>query len=99
MDDIDSSTRGLCAILSGNLVAQEGSLSFICGRPGESWSSLGEANEFVLESLNFAGDIVQDGNCRKRAILKNRLDSLFINLDYGGWARSPFLLTSNFNRW
>ena len=38
--DIDSSTRGFCAILSRDLVAQERSLSFTYGRPVESCSSL-----------------------------------------------------------
>ena len=52
----------------------------------------GKPNEFVLKPLNFANDIVRGGNCRKRVILKNRSDTLFINLDYGGWARSPFLI-------
>ena len=42
LDDIDSSTRGFCAILSGDLVAHERSLSFTYGRPAESWSSLGQ---------------------------------------------------------
>ena len=40
LEDIDSSTRGFCAILSRDLVAQERSLSFTYGRPVESWSSL-----------------------------------------------------------
>ena len=38
--DIDSPTRGFCAILSRDLVAQERSLSFTYGRPVESCSSL-----------------------------------------------------------
>ena len=53
----------------------------------------GQAVKLVLELLNFAVDIVRGGNCRKRAILKNRSDTLFINLDYGGWARSPFFFS------
>ena len=40
LEDIHSSTRGFCAILSRDLVAQERSLSFNYGRPMESWSSL-----------------------------------------------------------
>ena len=40
--DIDSSTSGFCAILSGDLVVQERSLSFTYGRPVESCSSLGQ---------------------------------------------------------
>ena len=43
--------------------------------------------------LNFADDNAQGGNCRKRAILKNRSDALFINLNYGGWAMSPFFIS------
>ena len=63
LDNIDSSTRGFCAVLSGDLVAHERSLSFTYGRPAESWSSLGQMyfgkpNKFVLEPLNFADDIV-----------------------------------------
>ena len=52
----------------------------------------GKQNEFVLEALNFADDVVRGSNCRKRAILKNRLNALFVDLDYGEWARSPFLV-------
>ena len=59
----------------------------------------GKPDKFVLEPLNFADDIIRGGNCRKRAVLKNRSDTLFIKLNYGGWARSHFLLTSNFNWW
>ena len=40
LQDIDSSTRGFCAILSRDLVAQERSLSFTYGRPVDSCSSL-----------------------------------------------------------
>ena len=40
LEDIDSSTRGFCAILSRDLVEQERSLSFTHGRPVESCSSL-----------------------------------------------------------
>ena len=40
LDDTDSSTKEFCAILSGDLAAQERSLSFTYGRPAESWSSL-----------------------------------------------------------
>ena len=36
LEDIDSSTRGFCAILSGDLVAHERSRSFIYRRPAES---------------------------------------------------------------
>ena len=39
-EDIDSSTRVFCAVLSGDLVAQERSLSFTYGRPVEPCSSL-----------------------------------------------------------
>ena len=42
LDEIHSSTRGFCAILSRELVAHERSLSFTYGRPAESWSSLGQ---------------------------------------------------------
>ena len=50
-------------------------------------------NKFVSEPLNFADDIVRGDNCRKRAVLKNRSDALFINLNYGGWARSSFFIS------
>ena len=40
LGDIDSSTRGFCAILSRDLVAHERSLSFTYRSPAESWSSL-----------------------------------------------------------
>ena len=50
-------------------------------------------NKFVLEPLNFADDIVQGDNCRKRVILKNRLDLLLINLNCGGQARFPFFIS------
>ena len=40
LEDIDSSTRGFCAFLSRDLVAQERSLSFTNRRPVESWSNL-----------------------------------------------------------
>ena len=40
LENIDSSTRGFCAILSRDLVAQERSLYFTYGRPVESCSSL-----------------------------------------------------------
>ena len=53
----------------------------------------GKPNKFVLEPLNFADDIDRGDNCRKRAVLKNRLDALFINLNYGGRARSPFFIS------
>ena len=45
------------------------------------WQTKGNPNKLVLEPLNFADDIVQDGNGRKRAVFKNRSDALFINLD------------------
>ena len=45
-----------------------------------------------MEPLKFADNVVRGGNRRKRAILKNRLDVLFVDLNYGGWARSPFLV-------
>ena len=38
-------------------------------------------NKLVLELLNFADDIVRGGNCRKRAVFKNWLDALLVNLD------------------
>ena len=44
-------------------------------------NGLGKLNKLVLEPLNSIDDIVQGGNCQKRAILKNGLDALFINLD------------------
>ena len=53
----------------------------------------GKPEKLVLEPLNFADDIVRGGNCRKSAVLKNRSDTLFINLGYGGWARSPFFMS------
>ena len=43
----------------------------------------GKPNIFVLEPLNFANDIVRFGNSRKRAVFKNWMDALFINLDQG----------------
>ena len=90
MEDIDSSTRGFCAILSRDLEAQERSLSFKYGRPVESCSNLeqiyfgkrrGKPYKFVLEPLDFADDIVRSSNSRKRAIFKNWTDALFVNLD------------------
>ena len=64
---------------------------------GEAWGKCilvneGKPNKFVLEPLNFT-DIVRGGNCRKRAVLENRSDALFITLDHGGWARSPFFIS------
>ena len=50
----------------------------------------GKPNKLVFELLNFTDDIVPGGNCRKRAVLKDRSDTLLINLDYGRWTRSPF---------
>ena len=89
MEDIDSPTRGFCAILSRDLAAQERSLSFTYGRPVESCSSLkqmyfGKRRESrinVLEPLNFADDIVRSSNSRKRAVFKNWTEALFVNLD------------------
>ena len=65
------------------------SLFFTYGRPVESWSSFeqmflvneGKPNKLVLESLNFADDIVRGSNCRKRTIFKNWSDTSFINLN------------------
>ena len=56
------------------------------------WKTEGKPNKFALEPLYFAGDIVRSGNRRKRAVLKNWSDTLFVDLNYGGWARSPFLV-------
>ena len=42
LDDIDSSARGFCAVLSGDMFLHERSLSFTYGRPVESLSSLGQ---------------------------------------------------------
>ena len=50
-------------------------------------------NQLVLEQMNFANDIIRSGNCRTRPILKNRSDTLFINLDNGGWVRSKFFMS------
>ena len=50
-------------------------------------------DKLVLEPLNFADDIVRGGNCGKRVVFKNTSDTLFINLDYGGWARSPVFMS------
>ena len=44
------------------------------------WETEGKPNKLVLEPLNFADDIVRGGNCRKRAVVKNWPDALFINL-------------------
>ena len=52
----------------------------------------GKPNKLVWDPLNFADDIVRGCNCQKRAIFKNWSDALFINLDEGGWARSPFFV-------
>ena len=41
----------------------------------------GKPYKFVSEPLNFADDIVQSSNSRKRAIFKNWTDALFVNLD------------------
>ena len=59
----------------------------------------GKPNKFVLESLNFADDIVRGGNGQKKAVFKNRSAALVINLDKAGWARSPLLLASSLKRW
>ena len=106
LEDIDSSTRGFCAILSRDLIAQERSLSFTHGRPVESCSSLEQmyfgkrrASRISLELPNFVDDIVRSGNSRKRAVFKNWTDALFVNLDQGGWARPPFLLTRSLRWW
>ena len=40
LEDLNSSTRAFCAVLSRDLVAHEMSLSFTYGRPVESGSSL-----------------------------------------------------------
>ena len=52
----------------------------------------GKPYKFVLGPLNFADDIVRSSDSRKRAVLKNGTDALFVNLDYGGWARPPFFV-------
>ena len=44
----------------------------------------GKLNKIVLEPLNFADDVVRGGHCRNRAILKNKSNALFVDLDYGG---------------
>ena len=41
----------------------------------------GKRNKFVLEPLNFADDVVQDDDGRKRAVFKNWSGTLFVNLD------------------
>ena len=41
----------------------------------------GKPNKFVLEPLNFADDVVRDGDGRKRAVFRNWSDTLFVNLD------------------
>ena len=53
----------------------------------------GKPYKFVLELLNFADDIVRGDTCRKRAILKNRSDALYLSLNHGGRARSPFFIS------
>ena len=53
----------------------------------------GKLNKFVLEPLNFTDDIFWGDSCRKRAARKDRADALFINLDHGGRARSPFFIS------
>ena len=52
----------------------------------------GKLNKIILELLNFADDVVQDGDGRKGAVFKNWSDTLFVYLDYGGWARPPFFV-------
>ena len=52
----------------------------------------GKSNKFVLEPLNFADDIVRGDNSQKRAVFKNWSDTVFINLDLGGWARSSLFV-------
>ena len=42
LEDMDSSTRGFCAVLSRDFDAHERSLSFTYQRPEESWSSSGQ---------------------------------------------------------
>ena len=56
----------------------------------------GKPNKFVLEPLNFADDIVRGDNCQKRAVLKNRSDALFINLNMVNGLGPHFLLASRF---
>ena len=53
------------------------------------WSQ-GKPYKFALEPLNFADDIVRSSNSRTRPVFKNGTDTLFVNLDYSGWARPPF---------
>ena len=53
---------------------------------------MGKPNKLVLEPLNFVDDIVLGGNGQKRAVFKYWSGALFINLDKGGCARSPFFL-------
>ena len=45
------------------------------------WHLKGKSEKLVLEPLNFADDIVQSGNRRKRAVFKKMSGALFINLD------------------
>ena len=59
----------------------------------------GKPDKLVLEPLNFADDIVRDGNCRKRAIFKNWSDTLFINLVKVDGIGPHFLLASSLKRW
>ena len=52
-----------------------------------------------MEPFNFADDCVQCCYGQKGAIFKNWSDALFIDLQYGGRAGSPFLLTKSLIRW
>ena len=49
----------------------------------------GKPNKFVWEALNFADHGVRGGDRRNRAVLSA---ALFVDLDYGEWAQSPFLV-------
>ena len=52
----------------------------------------GKSDKLVLEPLNFADDHVRHCYGRKGAIFENWPDTLFVNLQYGGRAWSPFFI-------
>ena len=56
------------------------------------WETKDKPNKPVLEQLKFSYDIVRGGNDRKRAVFKDWSDALFIDLNQGGWAKSPLFV-------
>ena len=110
MDDVDSSTRGLCAILSRDLVALERSLSFTYRRLVESCSSLEQIyfgkrralkpNKLILEPLNFGDDIVRGSNCRKRTVfIPNLVGHIVCKFQINVDGLGPHFWSANSLKW